>query len=122
VSKNRATIAVVDDDMGILDSLGDLLEAGGYHALTFRSATMLLEAGLSGIDLIVADIGMPEMDGGELRDIARRERPGLPVFLITGRHELAERERLRGVSPVFRKPFDAGGLLAAVGQALHLGE
>jgi FixJ family two-component response regulator len=122
VTKARATIAVVDDDMRMLDSLGDLLEASGYDAITFRSAKMLLEVGLSDIDLIVADIGMPGMDGFELRDIAQRERPGLPVFLITGRHELAERGRMRGVSRVFRKPFDAGDLLAAVGHAIHLGE
>ena len=122
VTKARATIAVVDDDTRMLDSLGDLLEASGYDAITFHSAKTLLEVGLRGIDLIVADIGMPEMGGFELRDIAQRERPGLPVFLITGRHELVERGRMRGVSQVFRKPFDAGALLAAVGHALHLGE
>ncbi len=122
VTKARATIAVVDDDTRMLDSLGDLLEASGYNAITFHSAKTLMEVGLRDIDLIVADIGMPEMDGFELRDIAQRERPGLPVFLITGRHELVERGRMRGVSQVFRKPFDAGALLAAVGHALHLGE
>jgi FixJ family two-component response regulator len=112
-------IAVVDDDMRMLESLGDLLEASGYHAVSFQSATALLKAGLREIDLIVADIGMPGMDGFELYDFALRDRPDLPIFLITGRHELAERGRKRGISRIFRKPFDAVALLAAIGQALH---
>ncbi|MFC3705840.1 response regulator [Devosia honganensis] len=119
MTKARATIAVVDDDMRMLESLSDLLEASGYHAISFQSATALIEEGLREVDLIVADIGMPGMDGFELRDIAQRERPSLPVFLITGRHELAERGRIRGGSQVFRKPFDTGALLAAVAGALH---
>lgn len=119
MSELRATIAVVDDDMRMLESLGDLLEASGYRAMSFRSAAALLERGLRGVDLIVADIGMPGMDGFELRDIALRDRPNLPIVLITGRHELAERGRKKGIPQIFRKPFDAGALLAAIGQALH---
>lgn len=119
MTKARPTIAVVDDDLRMLESLGDLLEASGYRAIAFQSATTLLEAGLLGVDLIVADIGMPGMDGLELREIALRDRPDLPVFLITGRHELADRGRTEQISPVFRKPFDAPALLAAIEQALH---
>jgi CheY-like chemotaxis protein len=108
--------------MRMLESLGDLLEASGYHAVAFRSAKALLEVSLRGIDLIIADIGMPEIGGFELREMALRDRPDLPVFLITGRHELAERGRMKGISQVFRKPFDAAALLAAIGDALHPAE
>lgn len=119
MTKPGPTIAVVDDDPRMLESLEDLLEASGYAIMTFRSAKALLEAGLHQFDLIVADIGMPAMDGFELRDLAMRQRPDLPVFLITGRHELAERGRARGIAQVFRKPFDAPALLAAIGHALY---
>jgi FixJ family two-component response regulator len=40
------------------------------------------------------------------------------VFLITGRHEIADQNRAQGVSGFFHKPFDAQALLAAVGEAL----
>lgn len=113
------TIAVVDDDPAMLESLADLLEAAGYKSLAFSSGQALLDVGLEGLDLIVADIGMPVMDGFELRDIARQQRPGLPVFLITGRHELAERSRSRSIGTVFQKPFSTPGLLAAIGRALR---
>jgi len=98
----------------MLESLEDLLESGGYTALTFASAAALLEAGLVGLDVVVADIGMPGMDGFQLRDAARQARPDLPIFLITGRHELMDDERVAGADGLFRKPFDAQALLAAV--------
>ena len=44
--------------------------------------------GLSDIDCLISDIGMPDMDGFELRRLALSERPELPVILITGRPEL----------------------------------
>jgi DNA-binding response OmpR family regulator len=46
----------------------------------------------------------------------------LPVFLITGRHEIADQERALGIGGFFRKPFDAKVLLAAVGDALRTRE
>lgn len=114
----RPIVAVVDDDPRMLESLEDLLESGGYAARTYASAAALLAAGLAGLDVLVADIGMPGMDGFELRDTSRRLRPELPVFLITGRHELMEDPRVHSADGLFRKPFDAHALLAAVDHAL----
>jgi FixJ family two-component response regulator len=111
-------VAVVDDDPRLLDSLEDLLESAGYLARRFPSAGALLASGLSDVDVVITDIGMPGIDGFELRDLVKRVRPELPVFLITGRHEMADQSRARGVSGFFRKPFDAEALLAAVGDAL----
>lgn len=119
MTRARATIAVVDDDIGMLESLEDLLESSGYETTGFSSAQALLAAGLRPFDLVIADIGMPSMDGFALRDIALKERPELPMFLITGRQELADRGRARGIDRVFRKPFDAPLLLAAIEQALR---
>ena len=100
-------------------SVGDLLESAGYVARSFSSAELLLVSGLSGIDVLITDIGMPGMNGFELRDLVKKERPALPVFLITGRHEIADQNRARGVNGFFRKPFDADDLLAAVNDALR---
>jgi FixJ family two-component response regulator len=119
MEKKRPVIAVVDDDPRLLESLEDLLESAGYAARSFPSARSLLVAGLGGLDLLITDIGMPGMDGFELRDLAMKARPDLPVLLITGRHELADQGRAQGISGFFRKPFDAQALLSAVGDALH---
>jgi len=119
VTDRRPVVAIVDDDLRLLESLKDLLESAGYAAHSFSSARSLLGNGLSGLDVLITDIGMPGMDGFELRDLAKRMRPELPVFLITGRHEIADQDRAQGISGFFRKPFDAEALLAAVGDALR---
>jgi len=118
VSKERPVVAVVDDDPRILESLEELLESAGYMTCGFASAKLLLVNGLVGLDVLITDIGMPGMDGFELRDVVKKARPELPVFLITGRHEIADQGRAQGISGFFRKPFDSHALLTAIGNAL----
>jgi FixJ family two-component response regulator len=119
MTKGRPVVAVVDDDPRLLESLEDLLESAGYAARSFSSARALLVSGLSGLDVLITDIGMPGMDGFELGDLVKKVRPDLPVFLITGRHEIADAGRTQVFSECFRKPFDAKVMLAAIGNALR---
>ncbi|MER9417906.1 response regulator [Mesorhizobium sp. M0306] len=119
MSKHKPIVAVVDDDPRLLESMEELLESAGYVARSFSSAQQLLICGLTGLDVLITDIGMPGMDGFELRDLVNRARPELPVFLITGRHEIVNQDRAQGMSGFFRKPFDAHALLAAIGETLR---
>lgn len=121
MSNEKHTVAVVDDDRRLLESLENLLQSAGYEVRTFGSARALIDNGLSGVDCVITDIGMPFMDGFELHDAVKSARPALPVFLITGRHEESDpRRAAAGDIAVFRKPFDGQALLAAVGRALAL--
>ena len=119
MTRRKPVIAVVDDDLRLLESLSDLLESAGYVARSFSSAGSLLGGGLTGVDLLITDIGMPGLDGFELRDVVKKARPDLPVFLISGRHEIADQDRVQAANGFFRKPFDAQALLAAIGDALR---
>ncbi|MGO4570137.1 response regulator transcription factor [Rhizobium sp. 2YAF20] len=119
MNKTRHVVAIVDDDPRMLESVGDLLESAGYVARSFSSAASLLVNGLSDLDVLITDIGMPGIDGFELRDLVKKARPELPVFLVTGRHEIADQSRAQGISGFFRKPFDAQALLTAIANALH---
>lgn len=121
MSPGTSTIAVVDDDTRLLESLRELLESAGYAVLSFKSAQLLLEdkTALEEIDCLVADIGMPVIDGFELEKLVKQARPELPVILITGRHEIADQRRaIAQGNRFFRKPFDVQVLLAAIGEAL----
>jgi FixJ family two-component response regulator len=109
----------VDDDPRLIESLEDLLESAGYRVRGFSSAQSLLAHGFSGVDVLITDIGIPDIDGFELRNRALQVRPDLPVFLITGRHEMADQSRAQGISGLFCKPFDGQVLLAAVADALR---
>ena len=114
-------VAVVDDDFRLLESLGDLLESAGYSVRPFRSAISFLKdkAALSETDCLIADIGMPGIDGFELEKRVKQACPEMPVILITGRHEIADQQRaIAQGNRLFRKPFDGQALLAAISQAL----
>ena len=116
----RFVVAVVDDDHRTLESLADLLEAEGYDVRLYSSATTVwTRGGLSEIDCLISDIGMPDMSGFELRRLALSERPDLPVILITGRPELrAQHSSIIERNRYFEKPFDGQQLLAAIRTAL----
>src|SRR6267378_2435936 len=120
VEPTRFVVAVVDDDHRTLESLADLLEAAGYDARLYSSARMVwARGGLSDIDCLISDIGMPEMNGIELRRLALSECPALPVILITGRPEvLAQYSSILERDRYFEKPFDGQQLLAAIRTAL----
>ena len=120
MGEQQRMIAVVDDDPRVLESLENLFESAGHAVRTFSSAKILIDAGLSHIDCLITDIGMPGMDGFELHDLVKKARPDLPVFLLTGRHEIGDQQRSSAtdIRGFFRKPFDGPTLLAAVGDAL----
>ena len=80
------TVLVVEDDelvrMGIMDALAEcgLMPLGARDA---AEALAILEAGAP-LALLVTDIGLPDMDGRQLADLARAARPGLRILFLTG--------------------------------------
>ncbi|MBY3537566.1 response regulator [Rhizobium laguerreae] len=116
-----ATIAVVDDDSRILESLGELLESRGYIVRLYGSAQSLLDGGgLETGDCLITDLGMPAMDGFELCRRLRCANPDLAVIFMTARNGLHDQERAARVGHhgFFEKPFDATAMLAAVKKAV----
>jgi FixJ family two-component response regulator len=122
VNERKRTVALIDDDPRVLDSLENLFESAGYEIRKFSSANSLIDAEWSDVDCLITDIGMPSLDGFALHDLVKKTRPDLPVFLITGRDIGGDQERalVSGVSGFFRKPFDGPALLGAVDDALDL--
>jgi FixJ family two-component response regulator len=121
MATHKSNIAVVDDDIRVLESIQELLESAGHSVCSFSSAQSLLEDDiLPQIDCLIADIGMPLINGFELHRLARDARPDLPIIFITARPEAAIQKRAaaQGNQGFFRKPFDGPALLAAVKQAL----
>jgi FixJ family two-component response regulator len=116
------TVAVVDDDEGILRSLEYLLESADYAVRLVRSGTELIDGGsLDEIDCLISDIDMPGMDGFELLRLVHAVRPELPTILITGYPDTLTRLSPLGGSNsrFFTKPFDGPELLKAVSEALQ---
>lgn len=117
----RTSIAVVDDDESVRESLPDLLRELGYEASAFASAEEFLAAGgVEGVDCLILDIGLPGLSGPDLqRELARRGHI-LPTVFITGRPDmnLPHGVRQQGTSPCLLKPFSEQELCAALEAAL----
>ncbi len=116
----KDVVAIVDDDRRTLESLGELLEAAGFVVRAYSSAVALMQAdGLLDIDCLISDIGMPDMNGFELRAVAAAQHPTLPVILITGRPRDAW-QAPADVDPLryFEKPYDGRKLLATITAAI----
>jgi FixJ family two-component response regulator len=115
-------VALIDDNVRVLESLQDLLESAGYATRVFASAQDFLSSGaLPSTGCIVSDISMPGMSGWELERRVNEERPTLPIIFITAH---AEEEKLALSSTpagkrrvIFRKPFNGPDLVAAVSAA-----
>ena len=114
-------IAAVDDDFRIRESMASLLESAGYAPLVFSSAEdFLLSGALATAMCVITDVRMPGMNGIELQRRIRRERPRLPVILISAHHDAEVRQTAihEGAVDVLYKPFDATDLLTIIQSVL----
>jgi FixJ family two-component response regulator len=111
------TIAVIDDDDRVLESLQNLLASWGYKAETYSSAELFLTSGaLSRTSCIITDVEMRRMSGLGLLQHVRSRQSDVPVIIITGKpSENSESFYLdRGANGFFRKPIDGDALLTLI--------
>jgi len=84
----RKTILCVEDNEQILSVRKFMLETRGYRVLAMTNAAEALEhleAAVPGsIDLLLADLVLPGMDGNELARRAKQLHPALPILLVSG--------------------------------------
>jgi FixJ family two-component response regulator len=116
------TIAVIDDDPRVLESLVNLLASCGYKAESYLSAEQFLgSGGLSRCMCVIADVEMRKMSGlGLLRHI-KTSNSAVPVVIITGKpSEHSEAFYLeRGAIGFFRKPVDGDALVDLIGSVCN---
>ncbi len=105
--KEKSTIALVDDERNILQSLGMALEAEGYKVRTYSDGTAALESlNEDPADLGIFDIKMPRMDGMELLRRVRQQSDMPVIFLTSKDEEIDELFGLKmGADDYIAKPF-----------------
>lgn len=90
--EGKATVMVVDDEPTIRMLVAEVLDDMGHTVLEAgdAAAAMRLFATGAHVDLLVTDVGLPgQMNGRQLADAIRLERPGMKVLFITGYAENA---------------------------------
>ncbi len=119
----QRTVLVVDDERNMLLVMEMALEEAGYRVLTAERAedavTMLRDPDLA---VVLSDLKMPGMSGEEFIARCQRERPDVPVIVVTafGSIRSAIECIQAGASDYLTKPFEPEELQFAVQSALRL--
>jgi len=122
--QDAPTVLIVDDDQDIVDALLELLAMAGYRASAARSgAAALRQTAQARPDIVLLDLGLPDIDGlelcGQLRDDARWNV--VTIIGLTARGRLADRVigLRRGLDDYVTKPFRSAELLARLEASLR---
>ena len=118
-----ARIVVADDEAGVRSFLRAVLEQGGYEVVEAVNGKQALEEALARlVDLVIADLVMPEQEGIETIRALRRDMPGVGIIAISGafQGQFLKTAQLLGADAVLNKPVSAGLLLASVDKVLKL--
>jgi PAS domain S-box-containing protein len=109
-------ILVIDDDLGVCQSLRDLLTQEGCDVLVATGGREgLARLDTEAVDLVLSDVVMPDLDGHEVFQEVQARHPGLPVVLMTAFHHdkdhIIKRSKLEGLEGVlYKKPIDPAKL------------
>jgi CheY-like chemotaxis protein len=117
----RRTVLIVDDDPDMVSTCARILQQGGYDCLTATGGHEALDLLRSRrLDLILADLRMPEMDGLALLTQARRVASQVPVIIVTayGSMETPREAREAGAAAYLAKPFGVRELRDVVARVL----
>ena len=122
MSNNKYKILVVEDDRNILSMIQTVLDTNGYQVLTAQrcqQGILMLTSHMP--DLVVLDLGLPDMDGEEFIRVARRNSM-IPIIVLSARTE--EKDKVSaldlGANDYITKPFGTAELLARVRASLRI--
>jgi PAS domain S-box-containing protein len=123
VAKGTGKVLLVDDEEVVLEVGQELLEATGYTVLTAKDgkeAIKVYRKNRDNIDIVVLDMVMPNMGGGEAYDRMKEMNPNVKVLLSSGFSIDGEASEIleRGCSGFIQKPFTMKELSGEIGKIL----
>jgi len=122
MSNNKYKVLVVEDDRNIASFIQTILEANGYQVLTAERCQQGLMVFASHMpDLVMLDLGLPDIDGEEF---IRTVRMGsmVPIIVLSARSDEGDKVSAldMGANDYITKPFGTAELLARVRAALRI--
>ena len=117
----REKVLVIEDEKTIAQFIAAILSGSGYEALQARTGSEALSMISSHCpDLVILDLGLPDMDGCEvLRQLRRWTRT--PVIVVSARSEEDEKVKALdlGADDYITKPFGTNELMARIRTSLR---
>jgi two-component system, OmpR family, response regulator len=109
-------ILLVEDEERIATFLEEGLADHGYEVVRAATGTQAIVEALDGVELVVLDLGLPDVDGLEVITTLRASKFQAPIIVLTARGELADRLTGldRGADDYLAKPFAFDELLARI--------
>ena len=119
--QNRYKILLVEDERNIRNLVATMLETEGYqtiHANSCASAKTLFASYMP--ELIILDLGLPDMDGMNFLEFVRNDSL-VPIIVLSARSDESDKIAALdgGANDYITKPFSSGELLARVRAALR---
>jgi CheY-like chemotaxis protein len=118
VMTRRFNLLVVEDDPAVREAITRALETEGYQVSSAASrseAIRLFDQGA--VDMALLDLNLGQEEGWTVFEALKERRPGLPIFLTSGRADELRHSKASKASGVLEKPFDIPVLLALLSQA-----
>jgi len=114
-------VLVIDDETPIRKLLRMGLTAQGYQILEAPSGRVALELLGEGPDLVILDLGLPDIQGHELLRMIRARKEGVPIVVLSSRGDEAGKVQALdyGADDYVTKPFGMEELLARMRAALR---
>jgi CheY-like chemotaxis protein len=113
------SILVIDDEADVRELVADVLTSRG-HTVTVaaggRDGIARFETGR--YDLVLTDLGMPDITGWEVARAIKTSGSSVPVLLLTGWADAVGPSEVPRVDGVIKKPFDLKQLAATISEAL----
>ena len=116
-STNEKRVLVIDDDVPILEAIGDLLRSEGFSVREEPESIRAVQSAREFVpDIVLLDLMMPGADGVSVAQGLRREpdTSGVPVVLMTAHPDVSRIASEMSADAWLRKPFSARALLRAV--------
>jgi two-component system response regulator HydG len=118
----KPVLLVIDDEMGILDTLRILLKGEGYEVITAQGGKAGIEQiRLGHHDVVLSDVRMPQVTGLDILQAAKEQDPMTPVILMTAQASLqtAISAVNSGAFYYLQKPFANDELLTILRRAVE---
>ncbi|MBR4990640.1 MAG: response regulator transcription factor [Oscillospiraceae bacterium] len=121
MSNNKYKVLVVEDDQSVASMIQTILETNGYQVLTAQRCQQGILMMTSHVpDLVLLDLGLPDMDGEEFIRVTRCSS-AIPIIVLSARSEEADKVSALdlGANDYITKPFGTAELLARVRASLR---